>query len=160
MNTAITHAPRLSPQPRPEAGRSGRMSLLHRAKWNVAVLGELATPGHMELAPIFDGEGKLIDFIWREASPTSTLAFGCAGQDLVGRTLKQVLAECPMDASVFASYRAVFLQKQPRVLRVGAKDGVTMHCIAPLPSGLTVEVTCVSAMDRVLSAQRALRMLE
>lgn len=114
----------------------------------------------MAFAPVFDDGGELIDFTWLEASPTSTLALGCAGEDLVGRALKQVLVECSMDASVFASYRAVFLQKQAKVLRVDGPDGVTVHSISPLPAGLAVEVTCVAAMGRVLAAQLTMRALE
>ena len=124
------------------------------------MLVELAQPGHMALAPVLDEDGQVVDFTWREASPTSTLALGCAGQDLVGRTLKEVLVECTIDASLFARYRAVFLRKRAQVLRVDGEDGVTVHAISPLPGGLTVEVTRVAAMNRVLAAQQAVRGLE
>ena len=99
----------------------------------------------------------MIDLTWRQASPTSTLALGCAGENLVGCKLKQVLGKCAIDASVFDSYRAVFLQQQAQILRVEGKDGVTVHCISPLPAGLTVEVSSVAATDRMLAAQQAIR---
>ena len=136
------------------------MNLLNQARWNLSVLMELAQPGHMALAPVFDGGGEVIDFTWQEASPTATLALGCAGEDLVGCALKQVLGQCAIDASVFDRYRAVFLQQQAQSLRVDGKDGFTVHGISPLPAGLTVEVTSVAAMDRMLAAQLALRELE
>jgi hypothetical protein len=155
MNSSTTNTTRLSPQPNPAAAHRERMTLLDRAKWNLAVLGELAQPGHMALAAVFDDAGQVIDFTWQEASPTATLALGCAGEDLVGRALKQVLVECAIDASVFDSYRTVFLQQRAETLRVDGPDGVTLHAISPLPDGLTVEVTCIAAMDRVLAAQQA-----
>jgi hypothetical protein len=83
----------------------------------------MAKPGHMGLAPMFDDGGQVIDFTWREASPTSTLAFGCAGEDSVGRMLKQVLVECAMDASVFASYRTVLLRSGHRFFASMARMG-------------------------------------
>ena len=92
--------------------------------------------------------------------PPPALAFGCAGEDLVGRMLKQVLAECAMDAAVFAGYRTVFLRQLAQVLRVDGKDGVAVHYISPLPCSLTVQVTCVAAIGRVLAAQRAVREVE
>jgi hypothetical protein len=133
------------------------MTLPNQARWNLAVLTELAQPGHMTLAPVWDGGGDVIDFTWQQASPTSTLALGCAGENLVGCSLKQVLRRCATDASVFDSYRAVFLQQQAQILRVDGKDGITVHSISPLPTGLTVEVACVAAMDRLLAAQLAMR---
>jgi hypothetical protein len=136
------------------------MTLLNQARWNLAVLSELAEPGHMALAPVFDGGCEVVDFTWQKASPTATLALGCAGEDLVGRALKQVLRKCAMDASVFDSYRAVFLQQQAQVLRVDGPDGVTVHSISALPTGLIVDVTRVAAMDRALAAQRAVGELE
>jgi len=154
------NSPRSSQQPGLAATHAGRMKLLDRAKWNLAVLAELAEPGHMALAAVFDNAGQVVDFAWREASPTATLALGCAGEELVGRTLKQVLVECAIDPCVFDSYRTVFLQTRAQVFRVGGKDGDTLHAISPLPPGLTVEVTRVAAIDRVTAAQLAVRGLE
>lgn len=151
------HTPRTSPQPDPDKACSERMTLLRRAQWHLGLLEELAQPGHMALAPVLDDGGEVIDFTWRQVSPTSTLALGCAGEDLVGCKLKQVLGKCAIDASVFDSYRAVFLQQRAQILRVDGKDGVTVHCVLPLPAGLTIEVPCVAAMDRMLAAQLARR---
>ena len=160
MNSSTMHVRRPSPQPRPVAAHAERVAQLGQARWDLAVLVELAQPGHMALAPVFDEDGQVIDFVWREASPTSTLALGCAGKDLVGRTLKQVLVECAIDTSLFTRYRAVFLQKRAQVLRVDGEDGVTVHAISPLPDGLTVEVTRIAAMNRVLAAQQTVQGLE
>ncbi|MFT5933384.1 MAG: hypothetical protein ACI83N_000748 [Hydrogenophaga sp.] len=151
------HTPHPSPNPIPATAHRGPMTLLSQARWRLGVLTELAQPGHMALAPVLDDGGEVIDFTWRQASPTSTLALGCAGEDLVGCKLTQVLGKCAIDASVFDSYRAVFLQQQAQTLRVEGKDGVTVHCISPLPAGLNVEVSSVAAMDRMLAAQQAMR---
>jgi hypothetical protein len=131
MSSSITHAPRSSPHPDPAAGHSGQMTLLQRARWNLGVLVEMAKPGHMGLAPMFDDGGQVIDFTWREASPTSTLAFGCAGEDSVGRMLKQVLVECAMDASVFASYRTVLLRSGHRFFASMARMGSPCTAFRP-----------------------------
>lgn len=133
------------------------MTALSQARWRLGVLTELAQPGHMALAPVLADGGEVIDFIWRQASPTSTLALGCAGEELVGCQLKQVLSRCAIDGSVFEGYRAVFLQQQAQTLRIEGKDGVTVHRISPMPAGLTVEVLCVAAMNRMLAAQQAMR---
>jgi hypothetical protein len=160
MSFSTTQTPVSSPQPDPAAAHSERLVLLHRARWNLAVLEELAKPGHMALAPVFDDAGQVIDFTWREASPTATLALGCAGEDLVGRRLKQVLVECAIDASVFVNYQTVFLQQQTLVLEVESKNGATFHNISPHPARLTVEITCAAATDRAAAAQREARALE
>lgn len=159
MSSSTTHASRLSPQPELTAALAERLTLLQRARWNLAVLVELAQPGHMALAPVFDDGGEVIDFAWQEASPTATLALGCAGEDLVGHKLKQVLVACAMDVSVFATYRTVFLQQRAETLRIDGQDGITEHAISPLPGSLTVEVTRVAAMDRARAAQQAVREL-
>lgn len=92
MNAFVTRDTRLNPHPHPHSEMQvqtfGRITLLQRAKWDLAVLEELAKPGNMELTPVFDMGGEVIDFMWLKASPTSTLAFGCTGEDLAGRLLK------------------------------------------------------------------------
>ena len=133
------------------------MTLLNQARWLLGVLTELAQPGHMALAAVLADGGEVIDFIWRQASPTATLALGCAGEELEGCRFKQVLSRCAIDGSVFEGYRAVFLQQRAQTLRVESKDGVTVHCISPLPAGLTVEVSRVAAVNRMLAAQQAMR---
>lgn len=160
MSTFTMHTPRPSPHPSLAAAHAERATRLGRARWDLAVLTELAEPGHMALAPVFGGGGEVVNFTWQKASPTSALALGCAGEDLVGRLLKQVLDKCAMDASVFDSYRAVFLQQRAQVVRVDGPDGVTVHSISALPTGLIVDVTRVAAMDRALAAQRAVGELE
>jgi hypothetical protein len=107
------------------------MNPLHRAKWQLAVLGELAQPGFMRLAPVLDERRDVVDFRWLEASPTSTQALGCAGKDLVGRSLKQVLAECGIRLSMMAACRSAFLEQCSRVEHVEGKDGLALHQISP-----------------------------
>lgn len=149
--------PHPSPHPTLATAQHKAMTPLDQARWRLAVLTELAQPGHMAFAPVLDDSGDVIDFIWSQASPTSTLALGCAGEDLVGCQLQQVLVRCAIDASVFEGYRAVFLEQRAQMLRVEGKAGVTVHVISPLPAGLTVEVSSVAAMDQMLAAQQAIR---
>ncbi|MFT5934405.1 MAG: hypothetical protein ACI9M6_001455 [Hydrogenophaga sp.] len=137
------------------------MTPLRRAQWRLGLLEELAQPGHMALAAVWgDGGDEVIDFTWQAASPTATLALGCAGEDLVGRRLKPVLVACAMDAKVFATYRAVFLEQRAQTLGVDGQDGLTVHAVSPLPGGLSVEVTLPAALERVLAAQQAVRALK
>ena len=136
------------------------MNPLQRAKWQLAVLGELAQPGFMRLAPALDGSRDVLDFRWLEASPTSTRALGCAGKDLVGRSLKQVLAECGICLSIMAACRSAFLEQCSRVEHVEGKDGMALHQISPSRWELTIKVINQAAVERVLSAQRVLIQLE
>ena len=55
------------------------MNPLQRARWQLAVLSELAQPGFMHLAPVLDESRDVLDFRWLEASPTSTRALGHSG---------------------------------------------------------------------------------
>lgn len=160
MSFSIMPAPRSGPQPHSSAEHSEGLTRLQRARWELAVLEELAKPGQMALAPVFDDAGQVIDFTWQEASPTATRALGCVGEDLVGRRLRQVLVEYAMDDSVFVSYQTAFLQQQTHLLHVANKDGATVHSISPLPASLTVGVTCTTALDRVAAAQQAVQVLE
>ena len=136
------------------------MNPSQRARWQLAVLSELAQPGFMHLAPVLDESRDVLDFRWLEASPTSTRALGCAGKDLVGRSLKQVLAECGMRLSMMAAYRSAFLEQCSRVERVESEDGMALHQISPSPRELTVKVINQAAVERVLEAQRVVSLLE
>ena len=136
------------------------MNPLQRARWQLSVLSELAQPGFMRLAPVLEESTDVLDFRWLEASPTSTRALQCAGKDLVGRSLKQVLAECGMRLSIMAAYRSAFLEQCSRVECVEGKDGMALHQISPSPWELTVTVTHQAAVERVLAAQRVVSLLE
>jgi hypothetical protein len=133
---------------------------LQRARWQLAVLGELAKPGFMHLAPVLDESGDVLDFRWLEASPTSTRALGCTGEDLVGRSLKQVLAECGIRLSLMDACRSAFLEQCSRVVHVEGNDGMALHQTSPSRWELTIKVTNQAAVERVLSAQNALSQLE
>ena len=103
------------------------MNPLQRARWQLAVLSELAQPGFMHLAPALDERRDVLGFRWLEASPTPTRALGCVGRDLVGRSLKQVLAECGVRPSIMAACRSAFLGQCSRVEHVEGKDGMALH---------------------------------
>ena len=122
------------------------MNPLQRAKWQLAVLGELAQPGFMHLAPVLDERRDVLDFTWSEASPTSTRALGCAGKDLVGRSLKQVLAECGIRLSIMAACRSAFLEQCSRVEHVEGKDGMVVCRISPSPWEVTIKLTNQAAV--------------
>ena len=136
------------------------MNPLQRARWQLAVLSELARPGFMHLAPVLDESRDVLDFRWLEASPTSTQALGCSAKDLVGRSLKQVLAECGIRLSLMAACRSAFLEQCSRVEHVEGKDGMALHQISPSRWELTIKVTNQAAVERVLSAQRVLSQFE
>ena len=136
------------------------MNPLQRARWQFAVLSELAQAGFMHLAPVFDESRDVLDFRWLEASPTSTRALGCAGKDLVGQSFKQVLAECGIRLSIMAACRSAFLEQCSRVEHVEGKDGTVLLQISPSRWELTIEVTNQAEVERVVSAQHVLRQLE
>ena len=105
-------------------------------------------------------KGDVLDFRWLEALPTSTLALGCTGRYLVGRSLKQVLAEYGVRPSIMAACRSAFLGQCSRVEHVEGKDGMALHQISPSRWELSIKVTNQAAVERVLSAQRVLSQLE
>ena len=136
------------------------MNPLQRARWQLAVLSELAQPGFMHLAPVLDERRDVLDFRWLEASPTSTRALGCVGRDLVGRSLKQVLAGCGVCPSIMVACRSAILGQCSRVEHVEGKDGMALHQISPSRWELSINITSQAAVERVLSAQRVLSQLE
>lgn len=136
------------------------MNPLQRAKWQLAVLAELAQPGFMHLAPVLDESRDVRDFTWLEASPTLTRALGCAGEDLAGRMLKQVLVECGIHLSMVAACRSAFIDQCSRVELVEGKDGMMVCQISPSRREVTIKVTSRAAVERVLSAQQVLSQLE
>ena len=136
------------------------MNPLQRARWQLAVLSELAQPGVMHLAPVLNESRDVVDFRWLEASPTPTRALGCAGKDVVGRSLKQVLTEGGIRLSIMAACRSAFREQRSRVENVEGKDGMALHQISPSRWDLTIKVTNQPAVERVLSAQRVLSQLE
>ena len=92
----------------------------------------------------------MLDFRWLEASPTSTRALGCAGRDLVGRSLKQVLAECGVRPSIMVACLSVFLGQCSRVEHVEGKYRTVRHQISPSRWELSIKVTNQAAVERVL----------
>ena len=136
------------------------MNSLQRAKWQLAVLAELAQPGFMHLAPVLDESKDVLDFTCLKASPTSTRVLGFAGEDLVGRMLKQVLVECGIHLSMVAACRSAFIDQCSRVEHVEGKDGMMVCQISPSRREMTIKVTSRAAVERVLSAQQVLSQLE
>ena len=136
------------------------MNPLQRARWQLAVLGELAHPAFMRLAPVLDESREVQDFVWSDASPTSMQAFGCAGEDLVGRSLMEVLTECGIDLLILAACQSAFREQCSRVEHVKGKDGLALHQISPSPWEVTIKITSQAAVERVLSAERLIRQLE
>ena len=57
----------------------------------------------MLLAPVRDERRDVLDFRWLEAMPTSTLALGCAGRYLVGRSLDDGHLPICLPRAVFTS---------------------------------------------------------
>ncbi len=136
------------------------MNPLQRARWQFAVLSELAQTGFLHLVPVLDESKDVLDFRLLEASPISTRALGCAGKDLVGLSLKRVLAECGIRLSVLGACRSAFLEQCSRVEHVEGKDEMALHHIQPSRLELTVKVTSQTAVERVMAAQRVLSQLE
>ena len=81
-------------------------------------------------------------------------------RDLVGRSLKQVLAEYGVRPSITAACRSAFLGRCSRVEHVEGRDGMVLHQISLSRWELSIKVTNQAAVERVLSAQRVLSQLE
>ncbi len=146
-----------------KAGRRGGISILGpicRARWNLAVLSELAEPGRMALVPVVGREGRVSDFMWRYASPTVTLTLGCAGEDLSGLTLTQVLGASALRDALFEICHRTILSRSSLTAAVKVGDWRGRFVAHPSSAGLTGVLTSSSAIRRVIAAQRILRELE
>ncbi|MDP1533569.1 MAG: hypothetical protein Q8L92_08310, partial [Rubrivivax sp.] len=128
----------------------GLPSLMRRAQWNVAVLAELATPGRLVLIPVVGRLGRVSDFMWQGASPTVTLLLGCAGVDLTGRTLTQILGACHLRDVLFQTCHQAFLSRSPQTAAVNGDDWQGRIDARPSSAGLTAAMTSSSAIARVM----------
>jgi len=127
---------------------------LRCAKWHLAVLGELAEPGRMTLAPVTDAVHRVVDFEWIAATPMASHLLGCAGTDLVGRRLLTMLAGHPGTPRLLRVYRDALGQSQGSTVafpRVGAAqdDDVVCHAITPGEYSISVVLTDPRATARV-----------
>lgn len=158
----VVSAPRskLEPDLQTPVGVVGLVGPMHRAKWNVAVLSELAEPGRMVLIPVVGREGRVGDFMWRRASPTVTLMLGCAGEDLSERTLTQVLGAGALRDALFETCHRAFLNRSPQTAAVTCGDWRGRLVAHPSSAGVTAVLTCALAIERVIAAQRVLRELQ
>ncbi len=145
---------------RPTGAPAKALSMLQRAQWQLGVLSELAQPGHMELSPVRNRSGRVLDFEWRQSDPVATLTFGCAGEDMFGRRLRESFAGTPLVFPLFATFLRTLLSRRPQFVRVEAGDQSGMHHARPSSQGIKVIVTSMAAVERVIAAQIALRALE
>jgi hypothetical protein len=147
----------------PSGDRVGRVAVLNplqRARWMLAVLAELAAPSEMELVPVLDPYGRLVDFEWIRADPLAAMTLGCPGQDLIGKGLRDVLLHETLGAWLFDVYRSALHSGQPQMTRVQRGDWCGQHAVRPSAVGVLVVITSASRVEQVIAAQRALRGLE
>lgn len=133
---------------------------LRRAKWSAAVLAELAEPGRMVLIPVVERDGRVGEFLWHGASPTVSLMLGCAGEDLSGRTLTQILGAGPLRDALFQTCHRAFLSRAPQTAAVSGSDWRGTIDAQPSSASLTAVLTSESAVARAMAAQSMLRELE
>lgn len=138
----------------------GLLGPMRRAKWNVAVHFEMAEPGRMMMIPVVEPEGRVGDFRCHCASPTVTWMLGCAGEDLSGRTLTQILGASPLRDTLFETCHQAFLNRLPQTAAVNGVEWRGSIDALPSSAGLTVVLTSSSAIERVIVAQRVLRELD
>lgn len=142
-----------------EAAHRRSRSLRH-ARWQLAVLAELAEPGEMQLSAVFNAAGQIVDFEWRRLSPAVTRAVGCPGANLVGQSMLQYFDESHPAYELLDIYRAAWKSGASRVARIILDDCVYLHQAARSMLGVAVRVTNITAFERVIAAQHMLRVLE
>jgi hypothetical protein len=126
----------------------------------LAVLSELAEPGQMVLIPVVGRQGRIADFVWRSANPPAAAMLGCPGENVAGRTLREVLGTGSLCNVLFATYQRAFLSRSPQTVDVEFGDWRGRHDACPSAEGLSVVLMASSALERVVAAQRILRDLE
>lgn len=132
-------------------GCRGELGPLARARWNLAVLTELAEPGDMELLPILAEDESVIDFEWSRASPTATWMLGRAGEDLTGRRLRTFF-EGDLGERLFEVYKCAVVSGRSEIAKVEVGDLSVMHRVFSKHDGVSVHMTCLSAMERMAAA--------
>ena len=131
-----------------------------RARWNLAVLSELAAPCHMELAVVWGPGATMVDFEWRHADPLAGSALGSGGADLAGQRLRSCLPDQALTAALFEVYQCAFRTRKAQTTIVRCGDWSTVHRVRPSVAGVSVTITNPSAAERVTEAQRLLLALE
>lgn len=122
------------------------------------MLTELAEPGAMELLPILAEDESVIDFEWRRASPTATLMLGCAGEDLTGQRLRTSL-EGSLGERLFEAYKCAVISGRSEVAKVEVGDRSVLHRVHSAHDGVSVHLTCLSAMERMAVANQVVLFL-
>ena len=149
-----------SARPRRASAPCRALEPLARARWQLAVLTELAQPGHMEMSPVRDRSGRVLDFEWRDSDPLAALTFGCAGEEMFGRRLRKSFASTPLVGPLFDMYLRTLLSGRPQFVRILAGEWSAMHHARPSSQGVKVIVTKAAAVARAAAAQRSVRSLE
>lgn len=130
------------------------------ARWDLAVLAELAATSAMELAAVEDTHGGLIDFEWRFADPLATWTLGHAGEELCGTRLTQLPDQFALATVLFSAYRGVWLGGQPQSIQVTCGDWSGVHDVRRSVIGVSVLVTSPVEVQRHMAAQRHLHAIE
>ena len=138
-------------------GHKSLLTATQRARWDVAVLEELAAPCAMELAAIVDALGSLIDFEWHFADSLATLTLGNAGADLSGIRLTQLPDQSLLAALLFSTYASVWQSSQPQSVQVTCGDWSGEHDVCRSATGVSVRVTSSAAVLRHMVAERHLQ---
>ncbi len=150
--------PAANPPGEPACGSRTALGPLRRARWNVAVLTELAEPGFMELLPILAEDDSVIDFECKRASPTAALMLGRAGEDLTGRSLRNFV-EGSLGERLFEACKSAFVSGRSEVAKVQVGELSVLHRVHATHDGVSIHMTCLSAMERMAVAQQVLLLL-
>jgi hypothetical protein len=127
-------------------------SPLRCAKWQFAVMCELAEPGVMELTPVMGADLEVVDFEWVGATPMASHLMDCAGANLVGQRLLTIMDGHPDIRNVFDVYRSAL--KQVKELTVeyrsthGTRECVVSHEVKPSHGAISVVLKSSMAIDR------------
>ena len=134
---------------------------LELAKWQVAVLQELATPGVAQFVVVRDSSNEVVDFLCTAASPTVARLFGELSGDVVGRRLTEMSAAEIDLSDLLLAYLEVIENGSSvsyRSIRLRGEDAPLEHRIIRLSlDELGVVITESSALERALIAREELQ---
>lgn len=136
----------------------GRLSPSERAKWDLAVMQEMAIPGRAQFIPVWDGRGDPVDLVCAIASPTVARLYGYLDGAPVGCRLSSLLSKGPDSEALLRTYLDVASTGRPREFFerkwAASPPAPVLHSIRRLQRNVVeAELVVPTALERARQAR-------